>query len=146
MNAETILTNLKTQLQNSSSLSYVTDGNIFLGRRESMTIYPAIIIVPFEEPESDHAYPMERITLSLGIIGLLKVQNPDKHIIGDATTKGIMDFKKDILKALDGDRTLSGSAIHMMIRNKVYDTIENFPMIGVTINVDILFEQLQGTR
>ncbi len=145
MNAETILASLKTQLQNNANLSYVNNNNIFIGKRESIIMYPTIVIVPLEESESDHAYPTERVVLSAAIVGIIKVHSQDKHIIGDATTKGIMDVRKDILLALDSDRKINSTAIHMMIRNKVYD-YENFPEVGVTINVDILFEQTIGTR
>lgn len=146
MTAETIMTTLQALLQGSSDLSYIADSSILLGRRESITIFPSIFIVPISEPETNHAYPMERVTLNVSIVAITKVFAEDKHIVGSGDTKGIMDIKSDILNALDSDRKLSGACIHMNIRDKEYDTIENFPVVGVAINIGIEFEQMRGSR
>lgn len=140
-----ILTALKTQLQNSSTLSYITDGNIMLGVREGITMYPCIVIEPLELAEAEYAYTQERLTMSVAITGHIQVQNKDKQFVGDANTKGILDIENDIKLALDSDRTIGGTAIHMNVRGSVYDFV-NYPVRSVTINVDILLEQTKGTR
>lgn len=145
MKPATILSAIQTQLQNSANLSYITDGNIMLGVRETIPRFPSIIIEPSELAETEYAYPKQRLTFSIAIIGYIEVMNNDKQFVGDATTKGILDLENDIKLALDSDRTLGGAAHHLNIRRSVYDFV-NFPVRSVTINIDILLEQTMSTR
>lgn len=145
MKAATILTTLINQLKASTDISYVSDASILLGVREKILNFPAIIIEPTGLKEANYAWPKQRLTMNVGIIGYIQVMNAEKQIVGDTITKGIMDFENDVKLALDSDRTLGGQAINLTIVDTSYDFVD-FPYRSFTMNVEILFEQVQKTR
>jgi hypothetical protein len=145
MKPSLILNAIQDQLQASTNLSYVSDSNILLGVRERIPLFPCILIEPINLDETEFAYTKQRLTLSIAIMGYIQVTDMDKQFVGDANIKGILDIENDIKLALDSDRTLAGNAMHVIIRNSVYDFV-NYPVRSVTINVDILLEQTKATR
>lgn len=140
-----VLNALKEQLQDATGLSYIHDERVFLGVRERITIFPSILIEPSQIVEEDYAYPTERLKMTVAIYGYVEVHDPEKQFVGDDNVKGILDLENDIKLALDSDRTLGGEAMHLDIRNSVYEFV-NYPVRSVTINVDILFQQVRGSR
>ena len=145
MKADSILSALITQLKNNSNISYVSDGAILLGVRKGITVYPTIIIEPESISELSFAYPMQRLVMKVAIIGYIHVLNTEKQIVGDTTTKGILNFENDVKLALDADRTIAGNANHLDIVDTSYDFVD-FPYRSFTMNVEILFEQVKNTR
>lgn len=145
MKAATILSALITQLKANSNISYVTDGAILLGVREKVNIFPSIIVEPLSLEEKSFAYPLQRMALRVGIIGYIHVMNTEKQIVGDANTKGILDFENDVKLALDADRTIGGNANHLDIVDTSYDFVD-FPYRSFTMSVEIFFEQVKSTR
>lgn len=145
MKAADILDALVTQLKNNADINYVSDASIMLGVREKVSNFPAIIIEPGSITEMSFAYPKQRLMMKVAIIGYIHVLNVDKQIVGDANTKGILDFENDVKLALDADRTLAGEAINLDIVDTSYDFVD-FPYRNFTMSVEILFEQTRGTR
>jgi len=140
-----VLNQIKTQLANYSGLSYVNDESIFLGVRESITIFPCIIIEPISISEQDNAYPNERLTMRVAVMGYINCTDKDKQIVGNSNDKGILDVENDVKLALDSDRTLGGNAIHLDIAETTYQFVE-YPIRSFAINIDVLFQQTKGTR
>jgi hypothetical protein len=140
-----ILSQLQTQLKNSSDLSYVDDNNIFLGAREGISQFPCIVLEPLNIGEVDHAYPKQRLTMTVAVVGFISITNKDKQIVGDATEKGVMDFENDVKKAICSDITLGGYAIDIALTMTAYEFVE-YPTRSFSINCEILFEQVSSTR
>lgn len=145
MKLATIMTALMTQLKAATSLSFIDDLMIMNGYRESVVNYPCLFLEPLGNKEEDFAYPKERCTFRVALMGYLHVNDKDKQIVGDSTTRGIIDFENDIKLAIDTDRTIGGTCIHADIVESTYE-FEKYPVRGVTVVVDILFEQVKGTR
>jgi len=146
MNPSTILSQLQTQLQGSSDLSYVNDEHIFLGRRVNITNYPAIAIEPNGDRKVADNYPYERIIQSVLLIGMLQIYDSEKQIVGSGTIKGIADFKNDIKKAISSDHTLAGNCVDMNIISSTDDLGENYPVRGFNMVIEILYDQDRVTR
>lgn len=140
-----VLTALVTRLKNDSNLSYVNDELILQGVRESMTVYPLIIVEPLGTTEVEYAYPKQRLNMRVAIMCYIQTHDKDKQIVGDSNIKGVMDIANDVALALDGDRTLGGNAIHLDIVEYQYEFAE-YPVRNVSLVADILFEQTVGTR
>jgi hypothetical protein len=140
-----ILTQIKTQLQNSADLSYVNDYNILLGVRDNMVQYPCIIIEPLGLLELDYVYPKQKLHFKIAVVGFIKVTNIDKQIVGDSTDKGILDLENHVKKALSSDITLGGYAHKLEIKETAYEFVE-YPVRSFSISVDVMFEQIATTR
>lgn len=145
MKLASILAALETQLQAATSLSYVNDTMIMQGFREGVVNFPCLFIEPIGNKEEDFAYPKERCTFRVALMGFLRVNDKDKQIVGDSNTKGIVDFENDIKLAIDDDRTIGGTCIHADIVESTYEYKE-YPIRGVTVAVEFLFEQTKATR
>lgn len=141
----TIIDALQDQLQAATSLSSVDDLMIMKGVRESVATFPAIFIEPLGTKEEDYSYPKERLTARIAIMGFLRVLDKDKQIAGDVTTPGILDLENNIKLAIDVDRTIGGNAIHADIVETTYE-FEEYPIRGVSVILEILFEQTRATR
>lgn len=140
-----ILTQIKTQLQNSSDLSYVNNYEILLGVRSNMVNYPCIIIEPLGLLELDYVYLKQKLHFKIAVVGFIKVTNVDKQIVGDTTDKGILDLENDVKKALSSDITLGGYAIKLEIKETAYDFVE-FPVRSFSLSIDVMFEQTSTVR
>lgn len=140
-----IINQLVTQLQNSSALSYLSDNAIFKGVRESVTIYPCVIIEPTRNAEQNITYGRQDNLLKVTIAGFIKVFDKDKQICGDSNVKGILDLENDLKIALSSDITLGGYAINTIILESGYD-FEEYPIRSVAIDLEILYRQISTTR
>jgi len=145
MNNATIISALKTHLDAANGLSYIKQ--VLLGNRqiETITLYPTLIIEPMAEQESQEVYTVMHNKLIVNIMGLINVTNPDKQIVGDANTNGVMDVVNDLKTALDADYTLGGVASHMVIGETQYSS-ELYPVRMFALDVEIWFRQIKGTR
>ncbi len=140
-----ILSQLQTQLKNSSALAYIDDNNIFLGTRENITQFPCIVLEPLGIREIDSTYPKQKLTLTIAVVGFINVIDKDKQLIGDAVQKGVMNFENDVKKAISSDITLNGYAIDTNLTMTAYEFVE-YPIRSFVINVEILFEQIAKER
>ncbi|MCK9324721.1 MAG: hypothetical protein M0P69_04415 [Bacteroidales bacterium] len=140
-----IITALKTQLEDSDSLSYVKD--VFLGVRDNVTQFPCIIIEPLGSEESDAIYPSQEIVLLVAVHGFIRIMDKDLQIIGSGAIKGVMDFENDIKKALSEDRRLgiSGSDVNVTIGATRMD-YEAYPVRNLVVEVKIYFRQPSEAR
>lgn len=144
MNTATILNQLKTQLAADATLaSYVK--KFFLGVREDITNFPAIVIEPLLNQEGDEIYTRQEMNFRVYVIAFIKVEDPDKHLVGDANVKGILDVENDIKKAISSDRTLGGTCYHTRILQTLFEFVD-FPLRSVKMEVEMYFRQNTTTR
>lgn len=146
MTPSAIITALQTQLKNSSDLSYVDDAHIFIGRRTNIANYPVIVIEPLGDKVTGNSYPNEELILRIAVAGGIRAFNENMQIVGSGSTKGILDFKNDIKKALCSDNTLGGNCIDLNIVDSEDDSAEDYPIRGFVINVEISFRQDRELR
>jgi len=141
--ASSIMEKLKTQLEGNANLSYVS--GVFIGARESVTLFPALFIEPIRNEETSESLAYQRLTLTVAILGYVSVRNVDKQIVGDTKTRGIIDLENDIKKAVSSDRSLGGLAIDTRIRQSVYGRSEH-PARSISIEIDIDYAQDETER
>ena len=145
---DTIIAQIKTQLQNSSALSYVDDNLIFLGARDTINQFPAIVLEPLRVDESSErdVYQSVDLRIFFAVIGYVNIPDPSYQMVGDGSSiKGILDLENDIKKAISGDRTLGGNAIYTWIRTSTFD-LDQFPVRSVGIEIEVLTRQTDTTR
>ena len=145
MNNATIISAIKTTLENASGLSYVKQ--VLLGRRDpqTITLFPVIIIEPTGDGETNDVNTVVDVRTSFIVYGALHIINADKQLIGDANTVGAFDFEDAIKKALDADETLGGVASNLVIRGTNHSS-ENFPLREIAIEIEVWFRQTKGVR
>ena len=145
MNNATIISAIKTTLENASGLSYVKQ--VLLGRRDpqTITLFPVIIIEPTGDGETNDVNTVVDVRTTFIVYGALYVFNADKQLIGDANTVGAFDFEDAIKKALDADETLGGVASNLVIRGTNHSS-ENFPLREIAIEIEVWFRQTKGVR
>lgn len=146
MTPASIVSAIKTLLANSTYLSYINDANIFLGFRESISIFPCIIIEPLGDTLTNEAMPNEYLILNVNITAYIQVHDKDKQIVGDTQTKGVLDVENDIKKALSSNSTLGlAEVIDTKIISSVHD-FEQYPVRGFAINLEVHYKQNRTTR
>ena len=142
-NAADIIEGLQTQLSGSEDLDYVKQ--FLLGIREGIATYPVIIIEPNRLVESTEVYGQQDLHVELEVKGILDCKDKEKQIVGDANTKGIMDFENDVKLALDSDRQIGGIAIDSKIIETNYD-YSAYPLRAFSIKIDAWFRQTESIR
>ncbi len=146
MTPASIVSAIKTLLANSTYLNYINDANIFLGFRESISIFPCIIIEPLGDTLTNEAIPNEYLILNVNITAYIQVHDKDKQIVGDTQTKGVLDVENDIKKALSSNSTLGlAEVIDTKIISSVHD-FEQYPVRGFAINLEVHYKQNRTTR
>jgi hypothetical protein len=145
MTNATILTALKTTIENAAGLSYVKA--VYLGKRDAMSVvqFPVIVIEFLGDVEEGEANTVRNVRSSFVIYAALNVVNADKQLVGDANTVGAMDFEDGIKKALDADETLGGVAGNLVIKSTTHAS-DNYPMREFSIEIEVWFRQIKGTR
>lgn len=139
-----IIAQIMTQLTNNATLATYVKG-IFQGVRENVAVYPCIFIEPLSQEVTEERYGIETIKLRVALMCFVQVMEPEYQICGITGTKGVLDFENDVKIAIDSDRTIGGNAIHTVINGTQYE-FSNFPERGITINLEILYQQTKGTR
>lgn len=146
MTPASIVSAIKTALEDSSYLSYINDNSIFLGVRDSISVFPCIIIEPIGNTLTDEAMPNEYLILNINITAYIQVYDKEKQIVGDTQTKGVLDVENDIKKALSSNSTLGlAEVIDTKIVNSVHD-FEQYPVRGFAINLEVHYKQNRTTR
>ncbi len=138
-----IISGLKSQFEGDSNLSYVK--NVYYEKRESVSIYPCIMLDVVSNEESDLTYPMQDNYLTVEIIGYIEVKNRDKSLIGDSNVRSKLDFENDIKKAISADPTIGGYAIHTEIMRTDFVNI-TVPVYMIRIEARINYTQNSQTR
>lgn len=141
-----ITTAVISQLQASSSLSYINDLAILNGARDDINIYPTLILEPSYDDEQD-TDTNTKVTLRSGFVlmAYTRVNEISKQIVGDSVSKGVKDILNDIKKAISADRTLGGVAIDVKFGRATYD-FDEFPARMVALELEVLFRQTESTR
>lgn len=144
---EDIITQIKTILEDDTTLSDYVKGGVMLGVRDSIVVYPCIIIEPLGSEESDDTYPTQRITYRFAIHCFLKTLNKDKQIVGDDKEKGIINFENDVKKALSSDKYLNSLVISSRVTGVRHDEeMPLFPIRNFVIEFETFYQQNATTR
>jgi hypothetical protein len=147
MKLETIFNKVKSILEADDVLK-VYIKKVYSGTRSDVPTsnFPCIFLEPTNAPERDVTMPHGiEIGFGMTIFAYIKVMDIDKQIVGDATTKGILDVNYDIKKALGAYVDLDGTCVTYSLPNTRFE-FENYPFRGVEIDMDIMLKQNFVTR
>lgn len=134
-----VLNQIQTLLQASSYLTDVVDSNILVGMRDNVVKYPTLIIELLSIREDNAAYGKQRLTMMIGIIGLVNTYDKENQFTD------LLGMENNVKKALSADITQGGYAINTEFGETIYDIVE-YPVRSFNIRVDILFEQTSTGR
>ena len=147
MKLETIWNKVKTILEEDTVLSpYIKV--VYSGTRDNVPVnmFPCIILEPTNAPEEPVTMPHNtEINFTITIWGYIKIFDVDKQIVGDATTKGVLDVNFDIKKALGGHINLDNECLYFSFPNTRFD-FDSYPFRGVGIDMQIVLRQNFVTR
>ena len=147
MKVETIFNKVQSILEDDLVLKeYIK--KVYAGTRADIPTsnFPCILLEPTNAPERDATMPHGiEIDLGITIFAYIKVMDIDKQIVGDATTKGILDVNYDIKKALGAYVDLDGECLTYNFPNTRFE-FENYPFRGVEIDMGIILKQNFVTR
>ena len=142
----TIVATVQDILQDSTYLGYINDGDIMLGVREGITVFPSIVIEVAGDRLLDESYPYEGRAININIIGYIQVFDKDKQLVGDANTKGVLDIENDIRKAVSADITLGLSDVYDTRLLATVQDIDQYPVRGFAVSVEVHYRQNRLTR
>ena len=147
MRLETIWDKVKTILEEDTVLSpYIKI--VYSGTRENIPVnlFPCVILEPTNAPEEPVTMPHNtEINFTITIWAYIKIFDVDKQIVGDATTKGVLDVNFDIKKALGAHMDLDGECLYFSFPNTRFD-FDSYPFRGVGIDMQITLRQSFVTR
>jgi hypothetical protein len=146
MKPETLITALKTALENDAVLStYIEE--VLVGRRtiETITSFPSLWIELAEDDESDTVYSKFENILSVNIVGIVRDASAEVQILGDASNKGILAVLNDVKKAIDDSNLLTGIASMMKIGKTTFSD-DAPPMMAFAMQLNIHYSQSEHTR
>ena len=147
MKLEDIWNKVKTILEVDPVLStYIKI--VYSGTRENIPVnnFPCIILEPTNAPEEAITMPHKtEINFTVTIWAYVKIFDVDKQIVGDATTKGVLDVNFDIKKALGAHIDLDGECLYFSFPNTRFD-FDSYPFRGVGIDMKITLRQSFVTR
>lgn len=142
MKLETIFNKVKSILEDDAVLkTYVK--KVFAGTRDNIPVnnFPCIILEPAKAPEKFITMPHKvEIGFTITIYAYIKIYDVDKQIVGDDTTKGILDVNFDIKKALGAYEDLDGECINFEFLDTRFD-FDSFPFRGVEMDMEIILRQ-----
>ena len=147
MKLETIWNKVKTILEEDTVLDdYIKV--VYSGTRDNVPVnmFPCIILEPANAPEEPVTMPHNtEINFTITIWAYIKIYDVDKQIVGDATTKGVLDVNFDIKKALGAHIDLDGECLYFSFPNTRFD-FDSYPFRGVGIDMQITLRQSFVTR
>lgn len=147
MKLEDIWNKIKTILKEDIVLSpYIKI--VYSGTRENIPVnnFPCIILEPVNAPEEPVTMPHNtEINFTITIWAYIKIYDVDKQIVGDATTKGVLDVNFDIKKALGTYLDLDGECLYFSFPDTRFD-FDSYPFRGVGIDMKITLRQSFVTR
>jgi len=121
---------------------------IYSGTRDDIPVnmFPCLILEPANAPEEAVTMPHNtEINFTATIFGYIKIFDVDKQIVGDTTTKGILDLNFDIKKALGAHIDLDGECLYFSFPDTRFD-FSSYPFRGVEIDIKITLRQNFVTR
>jgi hypothetical protein len=147
MKLEDIWNKIKTILEGDTILeTYIK--MVYAGTRDNIPVnmFPCIILEPTNAPEEAVTMPHNtEINFTATIFGYIKIFDVDKQIVGDATTKGILDLNFDIKKALGAHINLDGNCLYFSFPDTRFD-FSSYPFRGIEIDMKITLRQSFVTR
>lgn len=147
MKLETIFNKVKSILEEDAVLkTYIK--KVFSGTRGDIPVnnFPCIILEPAKAPEKPVTLPHKmEIGFTINIFAYIKIFDVDKQIVGDASTKGILDVNFDIKKALGAYIDLGGECLYFEFLDTSFD-FDSYPFRGLEINMEIILRQDFKTR
>lgn len=147
MKLETIFEKVKSILEDDAVLKIYIK-KVYAGTRENIPVnnFPCIILEPTKAPELPVTLPHKmEIGFKITIFAYIKIYDVDKQMVGDATTKGILDVNYDIKKALGAYIDLDGECISFEFLDTSF-SFEDFPFRGVEMDMEIILRQDFKTR
>lgn len=139
-----ILTALKTQLEADTTLADTVEV-FLLGVRENISEFPAIIIEPVQSVEDDDIRNQQEIFFTVAVMGYVNVKNPDKQLVGDSDTKGILDLENDVKKAISSDPTIGATVANTQITETKYE-FTDYPIRSFAMTIVLYHRQNLTTR
>jgi len=127
-------------------LSYIKI--VYSGTRENIPVnmFPCIILEPVSAPEEAITMPSNmEVNFTITIWAYVKIYDVDKQIIGDTTTKGILDINFDIKKALGAHDDLDGECLYFEFPDTRFD-FDSYPFRRVGVDMKITLRQNFVTR
>ena len=147
MKIETIFNKVKSILTANTTLAaYIK--KVYAGTRDDIPVnnFPCILLEPTNAPERPVTIPNNmEIEFKMTIFAYIKVYDVDKQIVGDATTKGILDVNYDIKTALGAYIDLDGECLEYSLPDTRF-TFDSYPFRGVEIDMSITLRQSFVTR
>ena len=147
MKLEDIWNKIKTILEGDDVLStYIK--LVYPGTRDNIPVnnFPCIILEPTNAPEEPVTMPHNtEINFIVTIWAYVKIFDVDKQIVGDDTTKGVLDVNFDIKKALGAHIDLDGECLYFSFPNTRF-VFDSYPFRGVGIDMKITLRQNFVTR
>ena len=142
MKLEDIWNKVKIILENDAVLStYIKI--VYEGTRDNIPVnnFPCLILEPTNAPEEPVTMPHKtEINFTATIFGYIKIFDVDKQIVGDETTKGVLDVNFDIKKALGAHTDLDGECLYFSFPDTRFD-FSSYPFRGVEIDMKITLRQ-----
>lgn len=138
--------------QSSGLLTYVK--NIYEGRKEDISAdaFPAIMIEPDRTDEVDHALAgsssQVRLLFRLDIFVLIRHNDREKQVVGEGTTRGILDIVNDVKNVLQVDPTLGVVGVNdsRFPTTEHQISLEEFPVRLAMIEMEVDFISRLTTR
>jgi len=144
---ENIWNKVKTILEEDTVLkTYIKI--VYEGIRDNVPVqnFPCIFLEPINAPEEAITMPSNmEINFTITILAWIKIYDVDKQIVGDTTTKGILDVNFDIKKALGAHDDLDGECLYFEFPDTGFD-FDSYPYRGVGIDMKITLRQNFITR
>ena len=147
MKLESIFNKVKSILEEDIELKkYIKV--VYAGTRDNIptNMFPVIILEPTNAPEESVTMPNgTEINFTVTIWAYVKIFDVDKQIVGDATTKGVLDVNFDIKKALGAHIDLDEECLYFSFPDTRFD-FSSYPFRGVEIDMKITLRQSFVTR
>ena len=139
-----VLSYLKTQLEDSSYLTYIKE--VLLGDRLNVPRRPILIIEPIGLREEEFSYQRQDLYMTISIFGVQDVPAKGSQLTGNSKYRGLLDIENHVKLAIDEDRTLGlDGVIHTKALNTAYDYTA-YPTRVFDLQIEVHFRQTKGTR
>lgn len=142
MDLESIYNKVINILENdNTNLDYIQ--KVYKGYRDNVpeSMFPCILVDVVNAPEESATMPQRnQINFTLEIIGVIKVFDVDKQIIGDDSIKGVLDVNEDIKKSLGAYSDLDGECLYFTFPDTRF-SYNSFPFRQVEIDMQVTLRQ-----
>ena len=136
-NLEIILAELQGILEDDVGLSAYVE-QVLVGQRESVTIFPCILIEPALSQDRQYDFGAETNSAEISVLGFVHEPDKERQIVGAVETKGILDLQNDVETALDAYRSVKGKAVDLRFKECQYDFSE-YPVRAFALKSEVIF-------